>query len=388
MIWIGVGLNYSFVFLFFHFVTLKLDLPFLLGLMFYLLVVLAPIVYWLGQTIPLTTNLFNQQERVGRISGYALFLSTMGSFLGALTTSLILFQFVGVAWTVIVNCFLLFALILQLQPYSGVRWWHILLLGLGLYAIKIINIDIEKQQFKLTNNYANYRIIEPTKQTKILEINSSSSSMLTGKQESFAYIEFIRNLLFNQLKLTDKKILVIGAGGFTLTARGDNNNQVTYIDIDPAIKKFAEDNFLKKKIKGRFIGQDARSYLNKSSKHYDVIFSDVYSHQVTIPPQLLTVDYFQQLARHLTPSGLLIVNVISNPLFQDDFSKRADNTIHQVFNFCTISPLGWDGPLENIIYVCPNQRNDKHVYTDNLTTATLDFFVNRRKCNSWDCGSK
>ncbi len=374
MLWIGIGLNYTFVALFFYFTTVNLSFPYLFSLTLYLLFVLAPIAYWLGQTIPLTTNLFNQQQRISRISGYALFLSTVGSFLGALITSLLLFQFVGVAWAVVINCLFLFGLVLLLQPHSGVRWWLLLLLGFALYCIKLTNIDSEKLHFQLTNNYANYRVTETTDQTRMLEINLSPSSMLTAQREGFAYIEFIRDFLFKQLALRNKEMLVIGAGGFTLTAAGDYNNQVTYIDIDPAIKPFAEKYFLQKKINGRFIGQDARRFLNQTSARYDVIISDVYSHQVTIPPALLTVEYFQQLAGHLTPSGLLVVNVVRSPFFSDHFSRRVDNTIHQVFSFCAVVPLNWQSSLSNIIYICSNHPHDDTLYTDNLNSATFDFF--------------
>lgn len=374
MIWIGLGLNYSFVALFFMMSTDTLSFPFLSSLTSYLLLVLAPIVYWLGQTIPLTTNLFNPPHRVSRISGYALFLSTIGSFLGALITSLLIFQFIGVAWAVVINSVLLFVLIILLQPHGPKRWLSILLFGIALCFIKLINVDAEKLLFQRTNNYANYRVTENTQQTKQLQINLSPSSQLTTKQEGFTYIEFMRDFLFKQLKLRHKKMLVIGAGGFTLTAAGTNDNRVTYVDIDPDIKRFAEKYFLKNKVNGRFIGQDARRYLKKTSIQYDVIISDAYSHQQTIPSAMLTVDYFQQLAHHLTPSGLLLINIIRSPFFNDDFSKRADNTIHQVFNFCAVIPLNWQHSVSNIIYICSNHQPDRHVYTDNLTSATLDFF--------------
>lgn len=374
LFWIGVGLNYTFIYLFLNKLS-QYNTPTLCTLALYLLFILAPIVYWLGQTIPLTTNLFNQQHRASRISGYALFISTAGSFLGALITSLLLFQWVGVAWAIVINCGLLLILIVQLRTHSALRWWHIGILFYGLYCIKYMNIDIGKAQFIKTNSYANYRVLTPTPEAKILEINASFSSMLTTKQRSFAYIEYIQNLLFNQLKLSDKTILVIGAGGFTLSAQGEHGNHITYLDIDPDIKTIAEKHFLNTGIKGQFIGQDARAFLNHSSKSYDVIISDVYSHQLAIPPQLLTVDYFQKLASHLSVDGLLIVNLIASPLFNDAFSQRADNTIRQVFKFCTVTPISWETKVANMIYVCRNQKEEQKVYTDNLTTATLDFFA-------------
>lgn len=371
-IWIGIGLNYSFIGSFFHWTINQLSLPFLASLTLYLLLILAPVVFWLGQTIPLTTNLFNQEQRVSRISGKALFLSTLGSFSGALVTSLLLFQFAGVAWTVVVNCALLFLLIILLKPQSGLSLSTLIVLGLILYFIKLLNVNYEKQFFKLTNNYGNYEIIT-TQQARLLRINLSGSSMITHKKEGFAYIEFIRHFLFNQLHLQHKKILVIGAGGFSLTAAGAKTNDVTYVDIDPQIKDLAEQHFLESKINGRFIGQDARRYLHETQEQFDVIVSDAYSHQQNIPASLLTADYFAQLSSHLKPSGLLVVNIIANPLFKNTFSKRVHNTILSIFPFCNIIPLDWS-TLSNVIYICPMQTQDRVIYSDNLTGSTFDFY--------------
>ena len=377
MLWIGVGLSYSFIAVFSYVTINTLSLPVLFSLTLYLLCVLAPIVYWLGQTIPLTTNLFNQNQRVSKISGRTLFLSTLGSFLGALVTSLILFQYLGVAWTVVINCLLLFILTLKLKAESKLVWWKYVLPGVSLLLIKNLNVDSEFLRFKLTNNYANYQIENVDKSTRILKINESNSSMITVKNQAFPYAEFIRHMLFDELAIKNKQLLIIGAGGFSLTAAGTNDNHVTYVDIDPDIKQVAETYFLNKAITGDFIGQDARSYLNQTRAKFDVIISDVYSNQIAIPPSLLTVEYFQQLATHLTPSGLLLVNIIASPLFQNAYSRRLDNTIRRVFPHCAVYPFSWNTSLSNIIYICPHPSPDTTAYTDNLSSATFDSFTNR-----------
>lgn len=376
MLWLGLGLNYTAVSGFYYFLQLKLSIPSLVSLSLYLLLVLAPIVYWLGQTIPLTTNFFQNQHRTSRISAHALFWSTAGSFLGALLTSLVFFQFLGVAWTIIINCLLLFSLIILLKPHSAIRPWQLILLGSGLVSIKLMNIDIEKSLFQLTNNYANYRVVHSKTHKKYLQINMANSSSLTHDQQSAPYIEFLRTLLFEQMQLRHKKILVIGAGGFTLAAKGTHDNHVMYVDIDPNIQQFSEQYFLNQPIHGEFVGEDARLYLNHNSTRFDAIISDVYSHQSNIPASLLTQEYFQQLADHLHPSGILIVNVIANPWFQDHFSQRIANTIHRIFGFCAIVPLNWQTHETNMLYVCSKTIQDKQVYTDNRNTATLDFFKN------------
>jgi hypothetical protein len=58
--------------------------------------VLCPLAWLLGQTVPILTNLM-QAERTGEASGMALYWSTLGSFLGSLTLSLIVMQWLGVS---------------------------------------------------------------------------------------------------------------------------------------------------------------------------------------------------------------------------------------------------------------------------------------------------
>lgn len=374
-LWMGFGLSYTIVGLYYGIFITQLGMPVLWGLTGFLLLILAPIIYWLGQTLPLTTHLFNQELHVSHISGKALFLSTIGSFLGAILTSLILFQYVGVAWTLVINCIILFALVVYMRPLTQESWWIITFLSVGLLFIKIINTDIESQLFVKTNNYANYRIIESTSQNeKILSINNSASSLITPDKKGFPYIQWLRELLFDHMNMHHQKILVIGAGGFTLTADSTHDNDVHYVDIDSAIKNIAESYFLKKTIQGTFEGQDARAYLNQTNTKFNVIVSDAYSNQSTIPTSLLTHEYFQDLSDHLLPSGFMIVNIIANPYFTDNYAKSISNTIHSVFPHCIIIPMDWENALTNVLYVCPKVSPYQALYSDNLNSVTLDFF--------------
>lgn len=379
MVWIGIGLSYNVIDIFYHVSISKGHLPFLVSLTLYLLLVLAPIVFWLGQTIPLTTNLFNQQHRVGQISGRALFLSTMGSFLGALLTSLLLFQYLGVAWTVVINCTLLFALILGLRKESHLTALQTIFLALTLIFIGLLNLNAEKIQFNRTNNYANYQVIQSKAFGQLLQINRSDSSMLSSEGQAFPYIEFMRTMLFQQLNLHDKSMLVIGAGGFTLTATGSYGNKITYVDIDPDIQSLVESEFLHRPINGSFIAEDARSYLQQHQTRYDVIISDAYTHRTSIPPSLLTVEYFKAIAEHLNPHGMMMVNVISDPLFRDDYARIVYNSIHSVFSYCAIVPLSWEHTLANVIYICPKVNASPVVYRDDLNTSTQDFFKSSQR---------
>ena len=79
----GTGLSYTFITFFFGGAYYFLKMYILVTLTAYLLLVIAPIVYLLGQTVPITVNLFKHENEksIGAISGKVLHLSTMGSFL-------------------------------------------------------------------------------------------------------------------------------------------------------------------------------------------------------------------------------------------------------------------------------------------------------------------
>lgn len=374
LIWVGFGLSYSFIAWYYLAAKFYLNMPYLLCLTVYLLTIIAPVVYWLGQTVPLTTNLFSKELRVSHISGRALFLSTIGSFLGAILTSLLFFQYFGVAWTVFINCALLLALIIYLQPHSKLSMMSLLGLALALFFIFQLNVSVERSFFTLTNNYANYKVLSKADFSTQLEINHSTSSKLTKDKKALLYLEYLKDILFKQLALKDQQILVIGAGGFSFSAEGTHQNDITYVDIDPALKDLAEQHFLKEPVKGHFVAQDARAFFKEHKKQYDVIISDVYSHQMNIPPNLLSLEYLEQVSDHLKPQGLFIANIIANPLFKDDYSQRVHQTLSHVFPFCNVIPLSFSSKMANRLYICSGKTTKASLYTDDLNRSTMDYF--------------
>ncbi len=343
----------------------------------YLLMVTAPLVYILGQTVPITTNLFKASTHVGAISGKVLFLSTIGSFLGAVFTSLVLMNFLGVAWTVTINFILLVILVIvtiKSLLRESLRLSLLLCCALITFAL---NIAFENKYFITTNDYANYQILKDANISKLghgnyFIVNDSPSSMLTKDSKSFAYIELMKKIIFDDLKLHNQNILVLGAGGFTLSAEKTQNNQFTYIDIDPKIANIVKSSF-NPAIHGSFTANDARVFLLNSKQKYQIIVADTYSNRTTIPFHLLTEEYFLLINHALKDGGLAILNIVANPTFADIYSKAVDNTIRQSFAYCMATPLNYGQPITNIIYVCGKAKHyNEKIYTDDLNSAPFD----------------
>lgn len=371
---IGVGLSYPFINLFFFYSNIYISHHILVTLSVYLLVVTAPIVYILGQTVPITTNLISSEEWVGAISGKVLFLSTLGSFLGATATSLILLNYLGVAWTVFLNCLALALLTLLLLRNTIGNWLIVVGLLAALALAYHYNVLYEKRAFAKTTLYANYQITS-FGDMKFFMLNRTVSSVLKKDNRTARYIEDIKQKVFNDLRLRNKKILVIGAGGFSFTAQGTFDNDVTYVDIDPNIKGIAENGFVSK-VNGHFIARDGRAFLRQHPDTYDAIVFDVFESYISIPSHMLTVESMLTLRNALHKNGWVFFNLVANPMFTDQYSKTARNTIRSVFPSCIISTYQYKNMMNNLLFSCHKQDNEdvKSLYTDNMNRSTLDFF--------------
>lgn len=384
-VWVGIGLSYSFIHYFFDAVQKVTGPHAVYSLIAYLIIILAPSIYLMGQTLPITMNIVRQDRLAGLIAGKALGLSTVGSFLGAIFTTVILMQYIGVAWTVFIVFALLMLLTILLSHSSRsllVTSVLSLIIGFFIFYLNVVN---EYKKFKLTDTYANYSILThenspaliSNQSGKVLVINEGYNSYIDQNKNTFPYIDAISKIIFDDLQFRNSNILVLGAGGFTLSQNDAGLNHFTYVDIDSQLKKVVEPDFIPV-IKDTLIIDDARHFLTKNNKKYDVIVIDVYSHIQSIPAYLITQEFMQVIKNHLNEKGgYAIFNVIANPLFNDHYAKRVDNTIRSVFGSCTVIPIKYANELSNLIYACSNLTNvnDRVIYTDNMNTSTTDSFA-------------
>src|SRR3989338_234771 len=237
-----------------------------------------------------------------------------------------------------------------------------------------------------SNAYNTASILEVEK-GKILVLNGSASSFIGKNGEKFPYAEYIQKHYLNQISkdLTQppKKILIIGAAGFTLGSE-DSHNDYTYVDIDPDIKATAEKDFLKHKLGAnkKFVGHDIVAYLAVNQTKFDMIVIDAFSSRVYIPEQLLSHNFFVEVKKSLALNGVLVANFIVSPNFNNSFSKRLDNTFRSVFPHYGRQVVGaddfdgWSGDVHNMTNVVYTFRNDQTedgtVYTNNNNTAAFD----------------
>jgi predicted membrane-bound spermidine synthase len=340
--------------------------------------VLCPLAWLLGQTVPVLTNLM-KHTRTGEASGYALYWSTLGSFLGSVSLSLVAMQWLGVSAAVLI-CALLLALgSLLLAGRTRQSWALALMIGMASVAFNLRPADDV-----MDTAYADYAVKTITRpeheNPRAFFINNSLASLMDDSvPANYArYVQHLRHIIFYELNYTGRNILVLGAGGFTLSHR-EPSNHYTYVDIDPKIRDIAEQRFLKEPILGSFIVDDARRFVRTTDLRFDAVVVDVYSSHTSIPGHLVTREFWQDTRRTLTPQGVMLANLILDGRLETPYARNLLSTIESVYGRCAVEVLHKSKPLSNVIVSCYGTSHTGHSapYTDERNGADVDLALSR-----------
>ena len=372
--------------------------------LFYSFLFLVPPVFLLGQTVPLISHYFYRWS-LSFAAGVILFLSTLGSLIGALFPPLITMPLLGLPVTAITLNVVLVLMILILAKRKHIFYSSIAMSA--LLACVVINADfmLECYDIKASNHVNTVQIkslgFGPSS-SKILYLNGGAAGYIghdtAHKSLNIAspnityYVTYIESNFINPAthKL-DKPldILAIGAGGFILGAKDTTNNYV-FVDVDPQLQDISE-KFLHERKLGpnkRFIVQPARSYLRSSSQEFDLIFVDVFNGRI-VPAHLVTYEFFKSLKKRLKPGGAVVMNIVTSPSFRTEFSRNVYATFSDVFWPNSRVILGFydsmigrgiedENPQDQIsnvlhVYFDTKSHDDFRIYTDSKNRAYLDI---------------
>ncbi len=352
----------------------------------YCLVFLVVPVYLLGQTVPLISNYFSK-EKLSNVTGRILFFSTVGSFMGAVFSTLVLMAMLGVHHTASLNFVLLAILVVMLEKQRLSK--SVLYVSVLALAAMFINSDGMMGLYSIRNNNQYSTIIagETASGARLMILNGNNSSSYNDEGRKHSYIEFAEKLALTPILNSSEKheILIIGAGAFTFGHNDRNmNNSYIYVDINKDLKDIAERYVLYAPIgeNKTFVPKPARGFLNESKQKFDVIYLDAYLGGASVPEHLVTREFFEQVRAHLKDGGLMLANFIASPNFNDAFSRTLDNTLRDVFPHVSRQAIGeyynlWSDSktaFSNIAYIYKHEDDyDKgHIYTDNKNTVFYD----------------
>jgi hypothetical protein len=227
--------------------------------------------------------------------------------------------------------------------------------------------------------YADYRIaavdLPGQERPRAFWVNQSVASLIDDSQppQYTRYIRHLRQVLLVDLDFRERDILVLGAGGFTLSHR-EPLNRYTYVDIDPKIRLIAERDFLKEPIRGEFVVDDARRVVASTDKTYDAVVVDVFSSHTSIPGHLVTREFWRDTRRVLKTDGVLLANLILDGKLETPYARNLLATIESVYGRCAVDVLHKGKALANVEVACfaSSQPAATGIYHDELNRADLD----------------
>jgi spermidine synthase len=168
--------------------------------------------------------------------------------------------------------------------------------------------------------------------------------------------------------------LFIGAGAFGMpenVSRDFPEAAVDVVEIDPQVievgrKFFKLDEFPRVKAHA---GDARRFLLQNSGKKWDLVFGDAYNGIRQIPPHLATQEFYQQIADHLEPKGVFIMNLIAavtGP--KAELTSGMLATVRKAFPMWRFSPSATVGMKRRTSSSCASRENLKPLIVDRYVT--------------------
>lgn len=147
------------------------------------------------------------------------------------------------------------------------------------------------------------------------------SGMLTDNPNEL-YFDYTRYYALGPALVPEaQSVLMLGGGGYSVPKWLLSNKtglahpdrlKIDVVELDPgmtavAAKVFALPNDRRLSI----YHEDARSFLNRQQKQYDLVFVDVFNSHYSIPFQMTTEEALAAMRRAVAPGGAVLINVIS-----------------------------------------------------------------------------
>lgn len=235
--------------------------------------------------------------------------------------------------------------------------------SMGLRETTLLECDTE---------YGHYQVVD------MIHEGRKARVLFTGKRAaafSGMPLDDRHELLFDYIQrlyefscgIHAKNILVIGGGTFTLSTallQTLPSSHITSVEIDPQLEVIAREYFnLNDNPRHTIINQDISIYFADTQQQFDLILIDAFSH-TSIPAGLTHKSFIKQLHEHLSPQGIIAMNIISSYHGRQSEPLRLMTSLFRPSFFnVAIHPASNDSSLwqsQNYIIVAHNSSTFDH----------------------------
>ncbi len=315
-------------------------------------VLLAPPAFGLSGTLPALLRLsIADLGHLGQRTGGMIAVSTVGSLVGTWGTAFYLLTWLG--------SLTLVAVLGGVQVLLGLLWWRRAMTvgvrkmapavgGLGLMAWLALNpmLVLPAPLYQEDSPYQQVRVRDDDL-FRYLILDRTFHTVMWKVDPVELYLPYSQLMLVSlALPAEPRRALILGHGGGSLAkwlAKRWPELELDIVEVDPSVVRLAGEYFgYPGAPRHRIHVKDARVFLRSSAVRYDLIWLDVFARHL-IPFHLTTQEFFTELRSHLSPGGVLAINLASSGEGPDRARARAVvTTLRTVFP--DIEAYGVKGP--------------------------------------------
>jgi spermidine synthase len=293
-----------------------------LGSLLGILILFAVPVVLLGCVSPFAIRLsIETAASAGRTAGHVYALSTVGSLLGTFASVFWLIPSFGTRSSMsTISVWLLGTAVLGLLVIGRRRALLPILLLATILALQLLPLGAIKPTAGMiyeADSAYNYIQVLREGEEIVLKLNEGEgiqSSYSPGQVLSgYVYDYFLLAPFFRagEYPLPVTSMCLVGLAGGTAARQYSvvfGDVPIDGIEIDPGIVEVGRRFFGLDLPNLQIAVADGRYHLAHSTKRYDIILVDAY-HPPYIPFQLTTIEFFLDVQAHLTPDGVVAINV-------------------------------------------------------------------------------
>lgn len=257
-------------------------------------------------------------ETAGRVVGQLFAISTGGSLLGIWLSAFVLIPFVGVRATLLLVAASLIIL-------AGVLLRPRVLVALILVALSALSLtqplkSIHGIVFARESPYQYVQVVVGNNQRTLITDEGLGLQSVVRDNERWngTYYDLLTAVpAFRPETAKTVDVLILGLGAGTLTRQLRSvygpSLRMTGVEIDPVIIEAGQKFFALDATGALIVNDEARSWLTRQKSTWNAVAVDVFNRQLSVPAEFTTVEFFQSLADHLTPDGVMTMNVVTFP---------------------------------------------------------------------------
>ena len=344
------------------------------------IVLFAAPVTLLGCVSPFAIRLsLRNVEQAGHVAGRLYAVSTLGSFIGSFLPELVLLDLFGTRGTFVVLSLSLLAMALL---FLGRRSLSLVWMPIVLIALQVLfHPSFSALQGTIYQGESGYNYIQVVERsgTRYLLLNEGQGIhsvynpnvlQTNGTWDYFTIAPFFNAPPYTIQRV--KRLAVIGlAAGTIPRLYSEIYGPITIdgVEIDPKIVQVGRAYFDMTQPNLNVIVGDGRAALANSPYQYDVVAIDAFRVPY-IPWHLTTREYLQEIRRHLTPDGVLAINVgrtRTDYQMVDALAKTAAQVFPSVY------VIDVPGALNSIVYATqrPTSLDNLRRNLDNMPHPLL-----------------